>query len=113
MRKTHSTITHAAADADDLDVRAVIANVVADLLQAAQCRKVADGVGENRVAFHRQPGRQTGHILLRHADVEELLRKPGDKLVENGKAEIAAQKQDLRVLRSKLSQHTKKSVSHD
>src|ERR1017187_4574920 len=98
MREANWSVTHAAADAHDLHVRAVVADVVSDLLQAAQGREVADGVGENRVTLQRKAGSEARHVLLGDADVEKLAGETGDVLVEDLKAQVAGQKEELRVL---------------
>src|ERR1035437_4750570 len=113
MREANWSVTHAAADAHDLHVRAVVADVVSDLLQAAQGGEVANGVGENRVPLQRKAGSQARHVLLGDADVEKLAGEPGDVLVEDLKAQVAGQKEKFRVLRREFGQGVNESVSHE
>ena len=76
----------------------MVANVVADLLQAAQGGEVADGVSENGVTFERKAGGEAGHVLLGDADIEKLAREARDVLVEDGEAQVAGQQENFRVL---------------
>jgi len=78
MRETNWPVAHASANTDDLHVGAVVANVVADLFQAAQGGETADRVGKNRVALERKAGSQARHVLLRDAHIEEL---PGESVM--------------------------------
>ncbi len=64
------------------------------------------------MAFERKSGGESGHVLLRDSDVQELTWELGGELVQNTKAEIAGEQQKLRVLRSELGKHTDKSISH-
>ena len=49
-------VGEAAADGDDLHVGAVVADVVADLLEAAQRREIGDRIGEDVLPAQRHAG---------------------------------------------------------
>ncbi|MPM49287.1 hypothetical protein SDC9_96016 [bioreactor metagenome] len=68
-------IGHAAADDDDFDIGMVIADVVANLFQAAQCRKIRNRIGDRDVARHRHAAGDTGHVLFGDAAVDETVGK--------------------------------------
>jgi hypothetical protein len=113
VRETDWAVAHATADANDLHVRAVVADVVSDLLQAAQCREVADGIGKNRVALQRKAGSQARHVLLGDADVKKLPGEAGPVPVEDLKAQVASQEEEFRVLWREFGQGVNESVSHE
>src|SRR6185295_376196 len=93
-------------------VGTVIADVVAQLLQAAQRREVADGVDEDRLAAERDAGRDAGHVLLGNADVAVEVRKaPGDRL-QHRIAKITAQQPYVPVLGGHLLERGDEGVSH-
>ena len=90
----------------------MVANVVADLFQAAQGGETADRVGENRVALERKAGSQARHVLLRDAHIEELPGESVDVLVEDRKTQVAGQQDNFRVLRDQFREGADESVSH-
>src|SRR5260370_35468491 len=64
MREPDWSVAHATADAHDLHVRAVVADVVSDLLQAAQGGEVAKGGHETRGPLQRKAGSGAGHRFI-------------------------------------------------
>jgi hypothetical protein len=64
------------------------------------------------MAFECKAGGESGHVLLRDSDVQELTWEPGSEIVQNAKTEIPGEQQKLRMLRSQLGEHTDKDISH-
>ena len=71
MGRAEAGIGEARADSDDGDGRLVIADVGADLLEAARRDEGRDGVGDRAQAVHGHAGGNPHHVGFRHAAVEE------------------------------------------
>ena len=88
MGDAQVAVGEAAADRHDLDVGAVVADVVADLLEAAQGAEVADRVGEHDLARQGHARGEPDHVLLRNACVDELVRVPVGEVLDHRVAEV-------------------------
>src|SRR5947209_4421383 len=88
VRRAEGSVAHATTYTDDLDIRTVVADIVAYLLETAERWKIADGIREYSVALKSQTGGEARHVLLSNADVEELARVASDEIVQDTKAEI-------------------------
>ena len=64
-------VGESAADGHDLHVGLVVADVIADLLQAPQRGEVGDGVGEHHAAGQGHACCHAGHVLLGYSCVYE------------------------------------------
>ena len=71
VRRTEARIGKAGADRDDGHGRFVVADVGADLFQAARGDERRDGVGDRPQAVHRHAGGDAHHVGFGHAAVEE------------------------------------------
>ena len=91
-------VGHAASHGDRNDVGIVIANIVAELLQAPERGKVGNRVGKDNLASQGQSSRNAGHILLGHTHIQTLPGKSLGKVDDNAKAQVAHHKHDLIVL---------------
>src|SRR5712692_951509 len=89
VRDAQVAVREAAPDRDHLHVGAVIADVIADLLQAAQRAEVADRVREDDLAAQRHADGEADHVLLGHAGVDELVRVLVGELLDHRVAEVA------------------------
>jgi hypothetical protein len=85
------SVTEPATDTDYLHVGVVVASVVAELLEASQCRKVAYGVRDGDVAFECESRGHGRHVLLSDAGIQELVWKTPLEIVENAETEITCQ----------------------
>src|SRR3954453_1696269 len=70
MRVALAAVGKTGTDGNDLNVCTVVANIVPNLLKAAQGRKVTNRINENRVATQCDSGSDTGHVLLRDSHIE-------------------------------------------
>ena len=85
------TVSKAAADADDDHLRSVVDDVVANLLEATQGGEIDDRVGHDAPPRQGQPGRDAGHVLLGHANIEVAFGKLLGKRLEHRKPQIPRQ----------------------
>jgi len=113
MRHTQRPIGQAAADDHDLDVGVVIADVVADLLQAAERGKVGDAVRDRDVAFHRHATGHTGHVLLGHAAVVPAIREGVAERLDFAVTDIRQDHPDPLVALRDVDQHSIEQGSHE
>jgi hypothetical protein len=97
VRIALAAIGEAAADRDDLDVGAMVADVVPELLEAPQRREIADRVGEDHLATEGEPGGDAGHVLLGNADIEIAAGKLLREALEHREAEVAADQPEARI----------------
>src|SRR5712691_10060 len=102
MGDAEVAIREAAADRDHLHIRPVIADVVADLLQAPQRAEVGDRVREDDLAAQRHPDCEPDHVLLGDAGVDELVGVLVRELLDHRVAEVADDKAHPRVLVGEL-----------
>jgi len=107
-----ATIHKAAAHTHHLHIGVVVCAVIADLLQAAQGRKIADGVGQHRAAGAGQAGGQASHGLLGDAGVDELLGVRLPEGLQHAKAQVAGDQRQLGVLGGFPHQGPGECVSH-
>ena len=77
MRAPEVGVGQPAADADDHHRHVVVADVDADLLEAARRGERRDRVDERPQAAHRHAGGDAHHVRLGHAAVEEA--RPGTR----------------------------------
>src|SRR5262249_31346075 len=94
VRHAEAAVGETAPHGDNLDVGAVITDVVADLFEATQRGEVRDGVGEDDLAAQGQAGRQGGHVLFRHAGVDELPGEAPGKINDHAEAQVADHQHD-------------------
>src|SRR2546422_4560051 len=78
-------------------IRLVVANVVANLLETPEDRKVGNRIGKNDLAAQRQAGRDTGHILFSNSGIQEAARKPFGKGLDDAKTQVANDQEDTLV----------------
>ena len=102
MGHAEGAVADAAADDDDLDVGVVIADVVADLLEAAQRREVRDRVGDRDVALHRDAAGDARHVLLGDADVVVPVRERIAERLDLAVADVRENHVDAGILFCKL-----------
>ena len=113
MRDAQVAVREAAAHGHDLHVGAVVADVVADLLETAQGREVADGVGEHDLAGKGHAGGQADHVLLRDAGVDELVGVLALELLDDGVAEVADHEAHASVLARELIERLDERGPHE
>ena len=113
MGRTVRTVAVAAAHPHHRDVGLVVADVVPDLLVAAQRRERHDRVDEGLLALEREAGRDPRHRGLGDADVHEASRIAGGEVVEELEAEIAGQEHDALVGGRRVGERTDEGVPHD
>ena len=111
---THAerAINKASAYANDFNVCMMVGAVVTNLLQAAQCRKVADGIGKNSFAGKRHTRSHAGHVLLCNASVCELVGYGLPEGLQYSKAKVTRDEFDVGILLSQFDKCAYKSVSH-
>ena len=100
--RTEPRIGQAGADRDDGDRHVVIADIGADLFEAARRHERGDRVGDRPQPRHRHAGRDAHHVLLGDAAIEEAARMLVLELVEQPVADVARQHDDAFVLIAEL-----------
>ncbi len=113
VRRAETGIGKTGADRDDGHRGLVIADVGADLLQAARRHEGRDGVGDGTQAVHRHAGGDPHHVGFGDAAIEEARRMLVLELVEQAVADVARQHDDARVFVAELGQFVGECVSHD
>ncbi len=98
VRGAHGAINKAAANGHNLDVGIVIANVVSNVFEAAQCWEISDGIGKRNLATESHACGQAGHVLFGNAGVEELLGELFHKRGDDAKSQIADDQDDALIL---------------
>ncbi len=94
MAHAQRAVGEAPAHRRDHHVGLVIADVVADLLQAAERGEVADRVGEDDAAGQGHAGRHARHVLLGHAGVEKLVGKALGEVGDDAEPQVAHHQSD-------------------
>ena len=112
MAHTQRAVDETAADTDDLHIGAMVGAVVADLLQAAERREVANGIGKDRFPRQRHACGGGGHILLRDTCVDELIRQLLPEGLQHAEAQISSHEFDIRIFFRQRQQRANKGVSH-
>src|SRR6266516_1943228 len=113
MRHTEIAVGETASNRNDLDVRPVVADVVANLFEAAQRAEVADRVGEDDLAGKGHARREADHVLLRHARVDELVGMLVRELFDHREAEVADHQAHAVVLRGEIVQRLDERGPHE
>ena len=90
-------IRQPAAHRDDRHRQVVIANVIAQLFEAAQRREVRDRINHHPAARERKTGSDTHHRLLANADIRILPRQRLCELLQHRVADVGGQQHDFRV----------------
>src|SRR5262249_8653849 len=80
--------------------------------EAADRREVGDGVGEDDLAAHGEPGGYAGHVLLRHAGVDEPVGEALAEPLEDRVTEVAGEEPHALVPRGELHQRLDEGPSH-
>ena len=75
MGHAERAVGESAAHSHYLDVGLVVANVVADLLEASKGGEIGDRIGEDDLSTERHPSGNARQVLLRDAGIEESIRK--------------------------------------
>ena len=75
VRAAERRVRNAAAYADDGDGQILVAQIDAYLLERPVRGERGDAVRERRAAAQSQPGAESDHALLGHADVDDAVRK--------------------------------------
>ena len=109
---TQRTVGNTAADVDDLHICVVVADIVTDLLQAAQSGEVGDGVSDSDVAFHCDTAGNAGHMLLHNTAVVVTVRESSCETFDLTVADIGQNHMDARILLCDLDQSLVKNCSH-
>jgi hypothetical protein len=112
VRVALGRVREAAAHGNDAHRIAVVANVVANLLQATHGREVGDGVREHRLADFREARCDAGHVLLGHADVEELVRQGVAEPLEHRESEVAGDEHQVLALPRLLEERLDEAGPH-
>src|SRR5258707_2095570 len=89
----------AGADGDDLNVCPVIADIVPNLLKAAQGREVTNRIDENRVSAKCDSGSYACHALLRDPHIDVSIRETRSKWIHHGVPQVTREEPDFRILR--------------
>src|SRR3954452_16388552 len=89
-------------DGDNLNDCTVIADIVPNLLEAAQGREVTNRIDENRVSTQCDSGSDTGHVLLRDPHIEVSIGETRRKWLQHGVPEITSEQPDFRVVRGDI-----------
>src|SRR4051812_4130548 len=97
MRRAKVCIREAGTRAHDDHRRLVVADVDADLLEAARGREWGNGVDDGPQPGKRHAGGDTHHVGLGDAAVEKAAWGPLLELVEELVADIAGEQHDARV----------------
>ena len=112
MAHAQGTVDEAAADADDVDIGAVVGTVVADLLDAAQGGEIADGVSEDGLTLQGHARRHGGHVLLGNAHVQELIGHGLPEGAQNTEAQVAGDQFHIFIIFRQFQHGTNKGISH-
>ena len=88
-------IGEAAADGDHGDRQVVVADVVAQLFEAAQRGEIGDGVEHHAAAGQRQACGDADHRLFADADVGVLVGQGFGKSFQHGIAEVGGEQHDV------------------
>ena len=72
MRGPHRTIGETATYRNDFHIGVVVANIVADLLQAPHRREIGDRVGKCNLAAEGHSGGHAGHVTIAETPHEEF-----------------------------------------
>ncbi len=72
MSRAQRPVRKSAPYRNDLDVRVVIADVIAHLLEASEDRKIGDRIGKYDLSAEGHAGRYAGHVLLGHTRIDEI-----------------------------------------
>ncbi len=91
---------------------AVVADVVAQLLQAPKRGEVADRIGVGAGPGHRHAAGHGGHVLLGDARVEIAVREARGEVGEHAEAQVAGDQDQARILGGQLAQRLDKGVTH-
>src|SRR6476620_9213576 len=112
MRVALAAVGIAGTDGDDLNVRTVIADIVPNLLKAAQGREVTNRIDENRVSAKCDSGSYTRHVLLRDAHIEISIGETRGKWFQHGVPQVPREKPAFWIFRGHIRQGSDKIVSH-
>ncbi len=112
VRVALRAVGESAADGHDAHRQAMVTDVVAHLLEAAQRREVGDRVREDDLAEVREPRGDAHHVLLGHADVEVLLWQRVAEALEDREAEVRGEKHHVGALGRGAQQFFDESGPH-
>ena len=107
-----AAVNKTAAYAHNFHIGIVIGAVVANLLQAPQGRKVADGISQHRSPFPCKACRQAGHGLFRNACVDKLIRISFPERLQHAEAQVARHQRQFRISGGFTHQGSGKCISH-
>ena len=88
VRIAQSTVGQSSAYGNHRHGQPVIGDVVADVLGAAKGREVGNGISKNMVPLGGHAGRQTCHVLLGHASIDEAVWKAVGEWLDDRIAQI-------------------------
>src|SRR5260370_11236918 len=112
MRSGHGAIGKATANGNYFDVRVVIADIVAHVLEAAQRGEIGDGIGEGNLAAEGHACGHAGHVLLGDASIQELFRELFHERRDDTKSQISDDQDDALVLLGQLEEFCDECSSH-
>ena len=112
MAHAERSIGKTAAYADDFNIGVIVADVVADLLVAAEGWEIADGIDDGNQAHRSHAASHRHHILFGDAGINILLRQRVDKRLKNAETEIAGDDVDIFINACALEQNFDKCGSH-
>src|SRR5258708_815360 len=104
MCSTHRAIGETPADRDDLYVGVVVADIVSDLFQAAQGRKIGNRISKGDLTAERHSCCHPGHVLFGHARIEKLTRQLLHEWSDYAESKITHDQNDAVVLLGQLKQ---------
>src|SRR6478672_4867143 len=97
-----ATVGVAGTDGDDLNICTVIADIVPNLLKAAQGREVTNRIDENRVSAKCDSGSYTCHVLLRDPHIDVSIRETRSKWFQHGVPQVTREKPNFWILRGHI-----------
>src|SRR4030067_77318 len=112
MSDAHCAVSESASNGHDLYVHVMVADIIADLLQASHRREVGNRVCKDNLPAWRPPCRHAYHVLLRHAGIYELPWQLVHEGFDHRKSKITGNQHDTIVLPGQFKKCLKKGRSH-
>ena len=114
MGKACGPISHAGAHRDDLHVGAVVADIVANLLQATQSGENPQAVCEDDFIFGQAPARgHPDHVLFSHPGVQEAVRKFLGEGLHHTKPQVAHDQANAVIFTGQMVEAADETLFHE
>ena len=113
MRVAECAVGKPAADRDHGHRQAMVVDIVADLLGAAEGREIGDRIGEDVVAFRGHAGGEPRHVLLGDARIDEAIGEAFGEGLDHGIAEIAYDQRDMIMPFGEVGELMNEGVAHE